>query len=103
MTTCDVCYKNQTQRVCNSQLSPTSNAYCDVCFQIGLEPWSDFVATLFSLNCVTEKQVTAAFSDHFLKQMLRFHKKTIKDAIQEAQKTEEEYIKYYKQQERDRK
>jgi len=95
MPVCSVCNKNQTQRVCNSQLAPMSNAYCDPCFEIGLEPWTDFVGIIFSIGASNEAQVKASFSEKFLERMTKFHSKSIADALSEAKETQETFDEYW--------
>ena len=84
MTVCSVCNRNQTQRVCQSGLMPSSNAYCDPCFEMGLEPWSDFLASLFCLTGYTQNEIKSFFSEKFLTNMLETNNKTINDALNEA-------------------
>ena len=95
MPVCSVCSKNQTQRVCNSQLAPMSNAYCDPCFEMGLEPWSDFVGVVFSIGATNEAQIKAAFSEKFLNDMTKFHERTIDEALKEAKETQDSFNEYW--------
>ena len=95
MPICSVCNKNQTQRVCNSKLAPISNAYCDPCFTIGLEPWTDFVGVLFSMGAINENQVKASFSEKFLDKMTKYHSRTIAEALSEAKETQDTFDEYW--------
>ena len=87
MPICQVCQKNQTNIVVNSQLSPSSNAYCKKCYQVGLEPWSDFIGTCFCLHILDEKDLENQFSNNFVEKMLKFHNKSKDDIFQAVKKT----------------
>jgi hypothetical protein len=91
MPICQVCQKNQTNIVVNSQLSPSSNAYCQKCYQNGLEPWSDFIGTCFCLHILNEEDLKKQFSKDFIQKMLQFHTKTKGDVFQEVKKICEEF------------
>ena len=100
MPICSVCGKNQTQRVCNSRLAPMSNAYCDPCFQLDLEPWSDFVGAIFSNGITSKQDLKTSFSPQFLDNMTKYNKKTLEEALSEAKAIDDAYMNYYKEQER---
>ena len=100
MPICSVCGKNQTQRVCNSRLAPMSNAYCDPCFQLDLEPWGDFIGAIFSNGITNKQQLKESFSPYFLEKMTKYNHKTLEDALSEAKSIDDAYLSYCQEQEK---
>ena len=96
MPICDVCNTNTTQRVICSKLMPQSNAYCDPCFEMGVEPWNDFVATLFACDIYTEKAAIKKFGTVFITRMEELHGKKLKNAIKEARKAHKQMLDEWK-------
>lgn len=91
MSICQICKKDTQTVVVNSQLSPSSNAYCKQCFQVGLEPWSDFIGTCFCLHILNEEDLKNNFSQKFIKKMLTFYNKSMEDVFEEVKKTCEQF------------
>jgi len=72
-----------------------SNAYCDPCFEMGLEPWGDFVGAIFSSGITTKSQIKTRFSENFLNGMIKFHERTIDEALKEAKQTQDSFNEYW--------
>ena len=99
MPICSVCGKNQTQRVCSSRLAPMSNAYCDPCFELDLEPWDDLIGAIFAAGITNQEELRETFNERFLEKMTKYNQKTLDDAITEANIVNDQYLSYIEEKE----
>ena len=80
-----------------------SNAYCDPCFQLDLEPWGDFVGALFANGITKRQQIKETFDPYFLEKITKYNNKTLDDALSEAKEIDDAYISYYQEKDNDKK
>lgn len=86
---CDVC-GGESKGVFSSSLGAFSNAYCEDCAKMEIEPYGDLVAFGFSVSSDVEA-LHPAYRD-MIKASLTFHGKTIEEWKADVEKAEKDFM-----------
>lgn len=88
MGTCEVCGKSAPVVVVSSSLGPCSCAYCEECYDAGLEPYPMIIAAVWT--CGWENM--AAFAKARIRKTLKKLGKTEEEMLSDVQAEDDSFI-----------